>query len=126
MLSELDRMMHKEKKTSLKFDDFKPIPRETESSRYKYIKYNPDDQVNKILNRSIQNHSDLEGQWMKIIILSNTKDINTRCEILLRLKVSGHSETLTEASNLIDQLYERGEIQNEQEHQNAGDKFCTQ
>ena len=63
---------------------------------------------------SIENvsDSDLEGQGVKIIIPSNIIDIYTRLEILLGLKLSGHLDTLTEASNLIDELYKRGEIQN--------------
>ena len=43
----------------------------------------------------------------KIIIPSNIIDIYTRLEILLGLKLSGHTDTLTEASNLIDELYKR-------------------
>ena len=34
-------------------------------------------------------------------------DIYNRLEILLGLKLSGHTDTLTEASNLIDELYKR-------------------
>ena len=55
----------------------------------------------------------------KIIIPSNIIDIYTRLEVLLGLKVSGHSDTLTEASNLIDELYKRGEIQNKQQYRSA-------
>ena len=47
----------------------------------------------------------------------------TRLEVLPGLKLSGHSDTLTEASNLIDDLYKRGEIQNEQQYRNALDSF---
>ena len=67
--------------------------------------------------------NDLEGEGVKIIIPSNIIDIYTRLEILLGLKLSGHSDTLTEASNLRDELYKRGEIQNEHQYQNALDKF---
>ena len=70
-------------------------------------------------------NSDLQGQGVKIIITSNIIDIYTRLEILLGLKVSGHSNTLTEANNLIDELYKRGEIQNKQQYRNALDKFTT-
>ena len=59
----------------------------------------------------------------KTIIPSNIIDIYTRLEILLGLKMSGHSDTLTEASNLIDELYKRGEIQNKQQYRNAFNKF---
>ena len=47
---------------------------------------------------------ELEGQGVKINILSNIIDIYTRVEISLGLKLSGHTDTLTEASNLIDEL----------------------
>ena len=36
-----------------------------------------------------------------------------------------HGNTLTEASNIIDELYKRGEIQNKQQYRNAHDKFHT-
>ena len=73
-----------------------------------------------------EEHLDLKGQGIeKIIIPSNIIDIYTRREILLGLKLSGHSDTLTEASNLIDELYKRGEIQNKQEYRNAPNKFQT-
>ena len=39
--------------------------------------------------------------------------------------MTGNSDTLTEASNLIDELYKRGEIQNEQQYRNALNKFST-
>ena len=61
----------------------------------------------------------------KIIIPSNIIDVYTRLEILFGLKLSGHTDTLTEASNLIDELYKRGEIQNKQQYRNALDKFLT-
>ena len=61
----------------------------------------------------------------KIIIPSNIIDIYTRLEVLLGLKLSGHTDTLTEASNLIDELFKRGEIQNKLQYRNALDKFTT-
>ena len=72
---------------------------------------------------NIESSSDLEGQGVKIIILSNIIDIYTRPEVLLGLKLSGHTDTLTEASNLIDELYKRGEIQNKLQYRNALNKF---
>ena len=70
--------------------------------------------------------TDLKGQGVqKIIIPSNIIDIYTRQEILLGLKISGHTDTLTEASNLLDDLYKRGEIKNKQQYQNALNKFST-
>ena len=72
--------------------------------------------VNDIQNRTFEeitdDSDDLQGEGVKIIIPSNIIDIYTRLEILLGLKLSGHTDTLTEASNLIDELYKRGEIQN--------------
>ena len=68
----------------------------------------------------------LQGRGIeKIIIPSNIIDIYTRLQVLLGLKLSGHSDTLTEASNLIDELYKQGEIQNKQQYRNALDKFLT-
>ena len=67
----------------------------------------------------------MEGQRVKIIILSNIIDIYTRFEILLGLKLSGHSDTLSEASNSIDDLYKRGEIQNKQQNRKAPNKIST-
>ena len=67
--------------------------------------------------------SNLQGRGVKIIIPSNIVDIYSRLEILLGLKLSGHTDTFTEASNLIDELYKRGEIQNKRQYRNALDKF---
>ena len=73
---------------------------------------------------NVEDSSDLEGRGIeKIIIPSNIIDIYTRVEVLFGLKLSGHSNTLTEASNLIDELYKRGEIQNKQQYRNALNKF---
>ena len=66
----------------------------------------------------------LEGKGIqKINIPNNIIDIYTRLKFLLGLKLSGHTDTLTEASNLVDELYTRGEIQNKQQYRNALDKF---
>ena len=40
---------------------------------------------------------------MEIIIPSKNIDIQTKLEVLLGLKLSGHTDTLTEASNLKDE-----------------------
>ena len=48
----------------------------------------------------------LQGRGIeKIIIPSNIIDNSTRLEVLLGLKLAGHSDILTEASSLIDELY---------------------
>ena len=83
--------------------------------------------VEEIQNRTFEeitdDSDDLQGEGVKIIIPSNIIDIYTRLEVLLGLKISGHTDTLTEASNLIDELYKRGEIQNKQQYRNALNKF---
>ena len=60
---------------------------------------------------------------MKFIIPSNKIDFWNRLEVLLILKLSGYTDTSTEASPLIDEIYKRCEIQNEQQYRNALDKF---
>ena len=71
--------------------------------------------------------NDLQGQGIeKIIILSNIIDIYTRFEILLGPKFSVHTNTLTEVSNLIDEVYKKGGLQCEQQYRNALSKYHTQ
>ena len=82
-----------------------------------------EDIQNKTFEEITDDSDDLQGDGVKIIIPSNIIDIYTRLEILLGLKLSGHTDTLTEASNLIDELYKRGEIQNKQQYRNALSKF---
>ena len=84
-----------------------------------------EDIQNKTFNEITDDSDDLQGEGLKIIIPSNIIDIYTRLEVLLGLKLSGHTDTLTEASNLIDELYKRGEIQNKQQYRNALNKFQT-
>ena len=87
-----------------------------------YIKNDLDDDVRKILKLN----TILKGKEVeKIIIPSNIIDIYTRLQVLLGLKLSGHTDTLTEASNLIDELYKRGEIENKHQYQNALNKFSN-
>ena len=74
-----------------------------------------------MLNDDESNH--FQGEGMRIKIPSNTIDINTRLEVLLGLNLSRHTDTLTEASNLIDDLCKIAEIQNEKHYRNALDKF---
>ena len=85
--------------------------------------------VEEIQNRTfeeiIDDSDDLQGEGVKIIIPSNINAIYSRLEVLLGLKLSGHTDTLTEASNLIDQLYKRGEIQNRQQYRNSLNKFSN-
>ena len=78
---------------------------------------------NKTFEEITDDSNDLQGEGVKVIIPSNINDIYTKLEILLGLKLSGHTDALTEASNLIDELYKRGEIQNKQQNRNALIKF---
>ena len=63
----------------------------------------------------------LQGEGVKIIIASNILDIWTRLEILLGLKLSGHTDTLSKASILINEINKRGEKDNKQQNRNALD-----
>ena len=88
----------------------------------RYIKNELHKEVRRISNLGIK----FRGKGIeKFIIPSNIIDIYTRLEILLGLKLSGHTNTLTEASNLIDQLYKQGEIHNEHHYRNALNNFQT-
>ena len=79
--------------------------------------------VEEIQNKTFD-EIDLPGQGIgKIINPSNIFDIYTRLEILLGLKQSGHKDTLTEASALIDQLLKMGEIQKKQQYRSAPNEF---
>ena len=92
------------------------------TGRDRYIKYDLDNDVSRILNLDTK----LKGRGIeKIIIPSNIIDNYTRLEVLLGLKISGHTDTLTEASILIDELYKRGEIQNKQQCRNALSKLSN-
>ena len=52
---------------------------------------------------------------MKDIYHSNIIDFWDKWEILLGLLLTGHTDTLTETGNLIDELQKRSELQNEQQ-----------
>ena len=78
-----------------------------------------EDIQNKTFEEISDDSDDLQGEGVNFIIPSNINDIYSGVEILVGLKLSGHTYTLTEASNLIDELYKRGEIQNEQQYRNA-------
>ena len=62
---------------------------------------------------------------MKLINPAYTFNIRTRLEVLLGLKLSGFTNTLTEANNLIDELYRRSDLQTEQQCRIALDKIYT-
>ena len=101
---------------------------EMKSKRKRFLSEKLPKLVEEIQNKTFEeitddSDNDLEGQGAKIIIPSNIFDIYTRLEVLLGLRLSGHTDTLTEASNLIDELYKRGEIKNKRQYRNALDKF---
>ena len=76
------------------------------SGRDRYLKNNLDNDV----RRSSNLDAKLNGRGIeKIVIPSNIIDIYTRLEILLGLKSSGHTDTLSEAGILVNELYKIGE-----------------
>ena len=111
-LNDQDREIFIKILKSLNFENHQAIRGEYKSGRYKQ-------------SRTIFKKRNLEGQGVKIIIPSNIIDIYPRLEILLGVKLSGHTDTPSEASNLIDELYKRGEIQNKRQYQNALNKIST-
>ena len=62
---------------------------------------------------------------MKIAIPSNNFDLWARLEVSLGSKLCGQTITVTEPSNLKDELYKCGEKQNEQQYRNAPDNVYT-
>ena len=103
-------------------------PAENEESKKNLINYRVDPLLSlpPTENEESEEESDqLQGERMKIFIPSNIIDIWTRLEVLLGLKLSEHTDTLTEASDLIDELYKRGQIQNEQHYRDVLDKIYT-
>ena len=56
---------------------------------------------------------DSQGKEMKNLLPFNQSDIWTKLEVLRELELSGHTDTLTRASNVTDELYETTEGQNE-------------
>ena len=84
------------------------------------------DNQNKTFIEIKENFDSLEGHGLIIIIPSKIFDIFTRLGVLMGLKINGHIDTLTEASNLNDDLYKRGEIESEQPYRNSPNKLHTQ
>ena len=101
------------------------------SARKKDALYNFPKEIAKIRNptlSSIENEADSSDlkEGLKIFIPSNIVDVYTRLEVLLGIKLSGHTDTRIEASASIDQLYKMGEIENKQQYQNALNNISTQ
>ena len=118
MKSEADILMLNNILRDVKYTGIQDIP----SNRKTFFTITPPKIVQEFQNKTFD-EIDLEGQGLKIILPSNINDIYTRLEISLGLKLSGPTDTLTEASNLIDEYYKRGEIQNTQQYRNAFNKF---
>ena len=57
---------------------------------------------------------------------SDSDEIWTRLQVLLGLKLAGHTDTLIEASQLLDALFKKSEIKTEQQYRNAIYKFKEQ
>ena len=112
-LHKMEKVTNYKHLKTLNYENYKPKSGEINSGRYKNTKI-----ILKPIN--LQGH-EIEKNY----IPSNIIDIYTRLEILLALKLSGHTDTLTEASKVIDEIYHRGEIQNEQQYQNALNKIST-
>ena len=120
-MNDLDKVVFREKLQKTNYYDRVPTKGRM-SGRDKDIKKDLDNDVKRILNLDTK----LRGRgFKKIIIPFNTIEKYTRLEVFLGLNLSGHTDTLTEACNLIDELYRKGEIQNERRCPNAVINFQT-
>ena len=95
--------------TDVCFYDKRPKTKEQISARLKDVTNQLPKAIEKLLNlpsalRVDENEEEsdiLHGEGMKKISPSNFTDIYTRLDFLLGLKLSAHTDTLTETSNLI-------------------------
>ena len=78
-----------------------------------------------LADEDIEDSDDLQGEGVKNFIPSSIIDIYTRVEVLFGLKLFGNNDTLTEASILIAELYNRSEKQNEKQYRKALFNFHT-
>ena len=107
-MSETEKVVFRDILSKTNYYNRKPTKRRM-SGRDRYIKNDLGNNVKRILNLDKK----LKGRGIEnTFIPSNISDIYTRVEILLGSKLSGHTDTLTENSNLIDELYKQGELQN--------------
>ena len=125
MKNEADILMMNNIKNDLGYTGLRDYPSKRKTFLTKTLPRLVEKIENKTFEEITDDSDDLQGEGIKIIIPSNIIDIYTRLEVLLGLKLSGHTDTLTEASALIDQLYKLGEIQNKQQYRNALNKFST-
>ena len=110
-LSKKENQTFQQLLNTLNYENYKPKCGVVNSGRYKSTK-------------NVLKPNNLHGRGTeKTIIPSNIIDIYNRLELLLGLKLSGHTDTLTQASALFDELYKLREIQNKQQYRNALNKF---
>ena len=64
----------------------------------------------KLGNENENESDDLQSEGLKVIIPSNIFDNCTRFEVFSGLKLCGHTDTLTEDSNLMHGIYKRVEV----------------
>ena len=86
-MNKLENLTYKKLLKTPNYEHYKPKSGEANSGRYKNTK-------------NIFKSNNLQGEGVKVFILSKIIDIYTRLEVLLGLNLSGHTDTLTEASNL--------------------------
>ena len=125
MKDENDILLMKSIKTELNFTGIGDKLTKKKTTLVQKLSKLVEDNQNKTFDEIIDTSDNLEEGIEKIFIPYNTIDIYTRREVLLRLKLSDGTDILTEASNIMDELYKRCQIQNEQQYENALDKINT-
>ena len=121
-LKDTDKLVFRDMLQKLGYCNHKPTKGRL-SGCYRFIKNGLDFDVRKFLN--LASKGDVR-RIEKMINPTNIIDIYTRLAILVGIKLSGHTDTLREASNQNDELYNRGEIQNEHQYRIAPNKVQTQ
>ena len=105
MENEADILMMNNTKNDLGYTCLRDCPSKRKTFLTKTLPRLVEEIQNKTFEEiTLNSDNDLQGEGIKIIIPSNIIDIYNRLEVLLGLKLSGHTDTLTEASNLIDEL----------------------
>ena len=107
-----------------RYGDFEASGGESKLGRYIIIRDNLDDDVDRSLNTCFESENEfksLQGGGVKNFIATNILDVWTRLEIMLGLQLSGHTDTLSKASILVDEKIKRGGIDNEQQNRSTFD-----
>ena len=105
--------------TDVCFYNKRPKTKEKISARMKDVTNQPAKAIENLLNlpsalradKNEEESDNLQNGGMKKIRPSKITDIYTRLETKLGLKLSGHTDILTETSNRMVIYYKRGEIQ---------------